>query len=62
MTLHVPQDLYDAANEQIPDEVNLSKLWQETLQRYLAGSGDCGHRLVECTACGRRGSPGELAT
>lgn len=59
ITLWLPDDL-DAAVAELPEDFNLSALFQKALADKLHESSSCRHATVECTTCGRVGSPGEF--
>jgi hypothetical protein len=60
VNLWVPDELQRAMLEQLPDDFNLSALFQEALQHKLRGSASCTHELVSCVVCSRSGTPAEL--
>lgn len=59
--LYVPDALQARALEELDDEVSWSGIFRQALEERLGLMGGCAHKLVECTTCGRRGSPVSLA-
>ena len=60
INLWVPDELQRAMLEQLPDDFNLSALFQEALRDKLRGASACPHPLVSCVVCSRSGTPVEL--